>query len=124
MKHNRHRSHRQQTATNVCKSVGACEGLNFPLLWRDFMPTYVFVGEGRSQCNVTPVYRDHNRWAKVCVWSLSPRLSSLMENIKFMHLADAFIQRDFTGYTFFYQYVCSLGIEPIIFCVANAMLYH
>ncbi len=31
------------------------------------MPTYVFVGEGRSQCNVTPVYRDHNRWAKVCV---------------------------------------------------------
>ncbi len=56
MIHNRHRSHRQQTATNVSKSVGACEGLNFPLLWRVFMPTYVFVGEGRSQCNVTPVY--------------------------------------------------------------------
>ncbi len=63
MIHNRHRSHRQQTATNVCKSVrilnqgeGFCEGLNFPLLWRVFMPTYVFVGEGRSQCNVTPVY--------------------------------------------------------------------
>lgn len=35
--------------------MGACEGLNFPLLWRVFMPTYVFVGEGRCQCNVTPV---------------------------------------------------------------------
>ncbi len=30
-----------------------------------------------------------------------------------------------SGYTFFfYQYVCSLGIEPTTFCVANAMLYH
>ncbi len=38
----------------------------------------------------------------------------------FMHLADAFIQ----SYTFFYQYVCSLGIEPTTFCAANAMLYH
>ncbi len=25
---------------------------------------------------------------------------------------------------FFYQYVCSLGIEPMSFCTANAMLYH
>ncbi len=25
---------------------------------------------------------------------------------------------------FFYQYVCSLGIEPTAFCAANAMLYH
>ncbi len=25
---------------------------------------------------------------------------------------------------FFYQYVCSLGIEPTTFCAANAMLYH
>ncbi len=24
----------------------------------------------------------------------------------------------------FYQYVCSLGIEPMTFCTANAMLYH
>ncbi len=24
----------------------------------------------------------------------------------------------------FYQYVCSLGIEPTTFCAANAMLYH
>ncbi len=24
----------------------------------------------------------------------------------------------------FCQYVCSLGIEPITFCAANAMLYH
>ncbi len=30
-----------------------------------------------------------------------------------------------SGYTFFfYQYVCSLGIEPMTFCAANAMLYH
>ncbi len=29
-----------------------------------------------------------------------------------------------SGYTFFfYQYVCSLGIEPTTFCTANAMLY-
>ncbi len=27
-----------------------------------------------------------------------------------------------SGYTFFYQYVCSLGIEPMTFCAANAML--
>ncbi len=27
-------------------------------------------------------------------------------------------------YTFFNQYVCSLGIEPTTFCAANAMLYH
>ncbi len=26
--------------------------------------------------------------------------------------------------TLFYQYVCSLGIEPTTFCAANAMLYH
>ncbi len=24
----------------------------------------------------------------------------------------------------FYQYVCSLGIEPITLCAANAVLYH
>ncbi len=29
-----------------------------------------------------------------------------------------------SGYTFFCQYVCSLGIEPTTFCAANAMLYH
>ncbi len=28
------------------------------------------------------------------------------------------------GYTFFCQYVCSLGIQPITFWAANAMLYH
>ncbi len=35
-----------------------------------------------------------------------------------------FIQSDVTvhlGYTVFYQYVCSLGIEPTTFCAANAM---
>ncbi len=45
----------------------------------------------------------------------------------FMHLADAFIQSDLQciqAIYFFYQYVCSLGIEPTIFCAANAMFYH
>ncbi len=67
MIHNRHRSHRQQTATNVCKSVGACEGLNFPLLWSFYAHLCVC---GRRQIPVQcdpSVYRDHNRWAKVCV---------------------------------------------------------
>ncbi len=44
----------------------------------------------------------------------------------FMHLADAFIQSDLhciQGIHFF-QYVCSLGIEPTTFCAANTMLYH
>ncbi len=42
-----------------------------------------------------------------------------------MHLADAFIHSDLQciqAIHFFYQYVCSLGIEPTTFCVANAML--
>ncbi len=30
----------------------------------------------------------------------------------------------YSGYTFFFQYVCSLGIEPTTFCAANTMLYH
>ncbi len=30
----------------------------------------------------------------------------------------------FRLYIFFYQYVCSLGIEPMTFYAANAMLYH
>ncbi len=51
----------------------------------------------------------------------------------FMHLADAFIQSvrikrfwiiQIQAIHFFYQYVCSLGIEPTTFCAANAMLYH
>ncbi len=44
-----------------------------------------------------------------------------------MHLADAFIQSDLlvhSGYKFYCQYVCSLGIEPTTFCIANAKLYH
>ncbi len=43
-----------------------------------------------------------------------------------MHLADAFIQSDlqYIQVIHFYQYVCSLGIEPMTLCAANAMLYH
>ncbi len=45
----------------------------------------------------------------------------------FMHLADTFIQSDLqlhSGYTFFNQYVCSLGIELTTFCAADAIIYH
>ncbi len=45
----------------------------------------------------------------------------------FMHLADAFIQSDLQSILaihLFYQYVCSLGIEPTTCCAADAMLYH
>ncbi len=40
-----------------------------------------------------------------------------------MPLADAFLQ-SIQVINFFYQYVCSLGIEPTTFNAANAMLYH
>lgn len=74
--------HKDSKQLRMCVySVGACEGLNFPLLWRVFMPTYVFVGEGRCQCNVTPVQIKLIIAGLKCVWSLSLRLSSLMENI-------------------------------------------
>ncbi len=46
---------------------------------------------------------------------------SNMDTYILMHLADAFIQSDLQciihGYTFFYQYVCSLGIEPTTFAL-------
>ncbi len=54
----------------------------------------------------------------------------ISDQFTFMHLADAFIQSDLQCiqaihvFFFFYHYVCSLGIEPTTFCVANAMLYH
>ncbi len=46
--------------------------------------------------------------------------------LPYLHLADAFIQSDLQCIqaTHFDQYVCSLGIEPTTFCVANAMRYH
>ncbi len=46
--------------------------------------------------------------------------------VTFMHLADTFIQSDLQciQVIHFWQYVCSLGIEPTNFCAANAMLYH
>ncbi len=45
-------------------------------------------------------------------------------NALHLHLADAFIQSDLQAIHLFYQYVCSLGIEPTTFCAAYAMLYH
>ncbi len=43
-----------------------------------------------------------------------------------MHLADALSKATYSAFRLymFYQYVCSLGIEPTTFCAANAMLYH
>ncbi len=44
-----------------------------------------------------------------------------------MHLTDALIQSDLQYIQvihIFFQFVCSLGIEPTTFCAANAMLYH
>ncbi len=43
-----------------------------------------------------------------------------------MHLGDTFIQSDFQCIQaiHFFQYVCSLGIERMTLCAANAMLYH
>ncbi len=41
------------------------------------------------------------------------------------HLADVLQCRLYMSRLYmFYQYVCSLGIEPTTFCVANTMLYH
>ncbi len=43
-----------------------------------------------------------------------------------MHLADAFIQSDLvhSGYTFFCEYVCSLGIEPTTFALLTQYSNH
>ncbi len=47
--------------------------------------------------------------------------------LKHIHLPDAFIQSDLqftvhSGYTFFYQYMCSLGIEPTTFALLRNAL--
>ncbi len=41
----------------------------------------------------------------------------------YLHLENAFIQSDLQCIQLyiFYQYVCSLGIEPRTFCTANAI---
>ncbi len=43
-----------------------------------------------------------------------------------LHLPDDFIQSDLQCIQaiHFFQYVCSLGIEPTNICATNAMLYH
>ncbi len=46
-----------------------------------------------------------------------------------MHLGRRFIQKRLKyiqaiHFSFIFQYMCSLGIEPTTFCAANAMLYH
>ncbi len=51
--------------------------------------------------------------------------SGVIIKFTFIHLADAFIQSDsvHSGYTCIVS-MCFLGIEPMTFCAANAMLYH
>ncbi len=54
-------------------------------------------------------------------------MHELTKYIYIYTLTDVFIQSDLqlhSGYTFFYQYVCSLAIEPTTFCATDAMLYH
>ncbi len=51
----------------------------------------------------------------------------MRENVCVFIYIYAFIQSDLQciqAIHFFYQYVCSLGIEPTTCCAANAMLYH
>ncbi len=70
---------------------------------------------GANTCTVPPLIHIHI-YIHICTFTFT-----------FMHLADAFIQSDLQciqDIYFFYQYVCSLGIEPTTFCAANAMLYH
>ncbi len=68
-------------------------------------------------------------WSNPLILQESQRQSvfwgAIYTTFTFMHLADAFIQSDLLqAIHFFYQYVCSLGIEPTTFCAANTMLYH
>ncbi len=64
-------------------------------------------------------------WRSKKCWSVHFLLHYITLHV---HLADAFIQSNLQCiqaiHVFFYQYVCSLGIEPTTFCAANAMLYH
>ncbi len=62
------------------------------------------------------------------IWQSNGRLA-LCNNITFIHLTDAFTKVTYRSVRlyilfYFFQYVCSLGIEPTTFCAANAMLYH
>ncbi len=50
-------------------------------------------------------------------------MHSIHHTFTFMHLAEASTYSVFRLYMF-YQYMCSLGIEPMTFCAADAMLYH
>ncbi len=91
------------------------------------------------QSHLTKTYYWDLEWWLI-FWSFYARICSTVDlqasefhlllfisGFTFMHLADAFIQSDLQciqAILLFYQYVCSLGIEPMTFCAANAMLYH
>ncbi len=59
---------------------------------------------------------------KACLINWNHETYNIKPLFTFTYLAEATYSA-FRLYIF-YQYVCSLGIEPITFCAANAMLYH
>ncbi len=63
------------------------------------------------------------------VFSLDIHVTNLVKIITFtfMHLADAFIQSDFQSIQaihLYFQYVCSLGIEPTTFALLTQCSNH
>ncbi len=60
----------------------------------------------------------------ISVGTQEPFLSINWFALHLMHLADKSHLQCIQAIYIYYQYVCSLGIEPMTFCVADAMLYH
>ncbi len=78
------------------------------------------------------VWQWHNQWPGIKdrhLLTSCQQSSSYAVALLHLHLADAFIQSNLhciqsIHFILFFQYMCSLGIEPTTFCAANAMLYH
>ncbi len=78
-------------------------------VWAKYSQTYFPI----TKTNPFKVTKYKNEW-----WIFRPKWAEMgiFVLILHLHLADAFIQSDLhSGYTFFCQYVCSLGIEPTTF---------
>ncbi len=60
----------------------------------------------------------------MCILQLMKVKIQYLKILEYLHLADAFIQSNYSGYTFFVS-MCVPWIEPTNFCATvNAMLYH
>ncbi len=85
------------------------------------------------------IFHIQYNFLKAVLWSVHPKhvfglflyqiqiLTSIDFTFTLMHLEDALIQSDLQciqAIIFFYEYVCSLGIDPTTFCAANAMFYY